>query len=77
MDKKFTEQLLTILELRNAEPNENIVLRSGSWDSLAVLSIISLIDELYSVTVPGSQLRDCVTIGDINQLIQKAQAAEE
>ncbi|XEQ92336.1 hypothetical protein SCACP_11770 [Sporomusa carbonis] len=72
-DIEFIKELVNILEMNNSELSETIVLRNGNWDSLAVLSTISLIDELYNVTVPGKQLMECSTIGDIITLIQKAQ----
>lgn len=77
MDIKFMNELIDILELKGVEVSETIVLRTGNWDSLAILSTISLIDEIYNVTVPGNQLRECSTIGDIVRLVQKAQTAEE
>jgi len=39
------------------------------WDSLAVLSIIALIDEEFNTRVTGQDLRDCNTIEDIYTLV--------
>lgn len=74
---KFIKELADILEIQDQEISETIFLRTGNWDSLAILSTISLIDELYNVTVPGNQLRECSTIGDIVRLVQAAQTVEE
>jgi len=74
---EFIQELAEILEIQDQEISENIFLRTGNWDSLAMLATISLIDEIYNVTVPGNQLRDCNTIGDVLRLVQEAQIAEE
>lgn len=74
---KFIKELADILEIQDQEISETTFLRTGNWDSLAMLATISLIDEIYNVTVPGNQLRDCNTIGDVLRLVQAAQTAEE
>ena len=39
------------------------------WDSLAVLSIISMIDEQLEKKVTGADLRACTTIEDLFNLV--------
>lgn len=39
------------------------------WDSLAVLSIISMIDEQLEKKVTGADLRTCTTIEDLFNLV--------
>ena len=41
------------------------------WDSLAVLSIISMIDEEFEKTVTGADLREYATISELYNFIQK------
>jgi len=41
------------------------------WDSLAVLSIISMIDEEFEKTVTGADLREHTTISELYNFIQK------
>jgi acyl carrier protein len=43
-----------------------------SWDSLAVISTIALIDDIYSCTVDGEALSRCKKISDIELLISNA-----
>ena len=41
------------------------------WDSLAVLSIISMIDEEFEKIVTGADLREHTTISELYDFIQK------
>jgi len=42
---------------------------SSVWDSLAALTIISMVDEKYEVRLSGTELRKCKTIHDLYQLV--------
>jgi acyl carrier protein len=42
----------------------------ADWDSLAVISTIALIDELFDCTVSGQALGVCKTVADIALLIE-------
>jgi acyl carrier protein len=44
-----------------------------SWDSLAVLTIISLIDDEFEVTITGADLRSCATIKDLYEFVLSKQ----
>ena len=39
------------------------------WDSLAVLSVISLLDEQFHVVVPATRIHEAQTIDDIVKLV--------
>ncbi len=41
------------------------------YTSLIALSLILMIDEVYSVTVDGNEMKSCVTIEDLFNLVQK------
>ena len=41
------------------------------YTSLIALSLILMIDEEYSVTVDGNEMKSCVTIEDLFNLVQK------
>ena len=43
------------------------------WDSLVALSVISMIDESYGVTVTGDDIRNASTIQDLIDLVQTRQ----
>lgn len=42
------------------------------WDSLAVVSTLAVIDEVYGVPVNGQKLSECKTAGDILKLVESA-----
>ena len=41
------------------------------YTSLIALSIILMVDEEYNVTIDGNEMRSCVTIQDLFNLVQK------
>ena len=43
-----------------------------NWDSLAILTTISMLDMEYEVTVTGTELQTCVTVDDIFKLVEEA-----
>lgn len=71
----FYEGLADILEIDVAQIAPEMTLDEGNWDSLAIVSTIALIDEVYDQTVNADALGECKTVGDIEKLIQKKQAA--
>lgn len=74
---KFYEGISEILEVDAALVNRDFYLHSGdaAWDSLAIVSVIALIDEIYDLSVDGKLLGACETVGNIEDLIKKTQAA--
>ncbi len=66
---EFYEGLAEILEVEVEEVNPDMTLEEGSWDSLAVVSTIALIDDVYDVTVHPNALGECKTVGQIEALI--------
>lgn len=41
------------------------------WDSLAIVSIISLYDSLFNKIITGNDLRECKTVEDIINLAKE------
>lgn len=70
----FYAGLAEIFEVSDAEINAEFDLVSHTWDSLAIVSTIALIDECYNQMVDGRALFNCVTVGDIEALIAAASA---
>ena len=69
----FYEELAEILELEPSEVTPELRLEDTAWDSLAVVSTIALIDELYDVAVSADALNNCETVGEIEALARKQQ----
>jgi len=74
MKDEFYEGLAEILEIDVDQVKPELELEEGSWDSLAVVSTIALIDDVYDITVHPNGLSDCKTVGDIEKLIESEQA---
>jgi acyl carrier protein len=72
---EFYEGLADILEVNAAQITPELELEAGAWDSLAIVSTIALIDEVYDETVNADALAECKTVNDIERLIQNKQAA--
>lgn len=73
----FYEELAEILEVEPSQVTADLRLESTSWDSLAVVSTIALIDEQYDKAVNATALAACETVGDIDRLIAARQTESE
>lgn len=67
----FYEGMAEILEIESSEISADHEL-GEAWDSLAIVSTIALIDELYDRSVSPDALGQCKTVGDIEQLAKAA-----
>lgn len=68
---EFYEGMAEILEVDASEIGPNHVL-GEAWDSLAIVSTIALIDEIYDKAIAADKLEACETIGDIERAAQTA-----
>jgi acyl carrier protein len=71
---EFYEGLAEILEVDVSEVTPELSLDEGAWDSLAVVSTIALIDDVYDVTVHPDRLTDCKIVADIEKLVESERA---
>jgi acyl carrier protein len=71
----FHAGLAEILEIDASEVVADLDLTQQAWDSLAVVSTIALIDELFDVMISGRQLAGCRTVADIDSLIRESRRA--
>lgn len=69
---EFYEGLAEILEIDPADVKPDLFLDESSWDSLAIVSTIALIDEVYDKAVSGEVLENCKTVGDLEKVAQAA-----
>ena len=63
------EKLSEILELEEVHAEDNLD-EFELWDSLTILSIISMLDEDYSVNIDGDKLAEFKTVQEIVDLIK-------
>ncbi len=66
-DQKFLQTLIQELEL-DSKTNFNSSLDEIGWDSLSVITVIAVFDEVYSITLTADKLKDCKTIKDLADL---------
>jgi acyl carrier protein len=66
---EFLESFGEFLSLELDESSLGIALLDGTWDSLAVLSVIGLVEEEWGVGLPPEALARCVTVGDVTTLL--------
>lgn len=71
---EFYNGIAEILEVDESAINDGFDLHGGAapWDSLAVVSIIALVDDLFNVMLSGQALTECSTVGDIEALVEAA-----
>lgn len=71
---EFNEGLAEILEVEPDQITSEHDL-GDAWDSLAIVSTIALIDDVYDIQVRPEKLADCKTVGDVEQLVAAEQKA--
>lgn len=64
-------EMSKLLEVRAENLSDHYALESNPlWDSLTLVSTIALIDQHYGISMKGSEIQNCKTIGDIFHLIK-------
>ena len=67
--KEFIEKLIDALELEQGEISDENSMLQGLFNSLGLLIIIALCDELFSIELDGDQLRSITTVKSLMELI--------
>ena len=49
---------------------DSILADFEEWDSIAILSVIALLDEEFGKTVKGADIKKCVTVKDAMNLME-------
>lgn len=69
---KFIVNMAEALEVDSSELRATTEFKDlASWDSLAALSVIAMIDESFNVSVGGDDLEKSTTLGDLWDLVAK------
>jgi len=62
----FLKQIKEILEIEERELSFDEPFRDiESWDSLALLSVIAMIDDEFDVIIKGNQFKELITLNDV------------
>lgn len=73
MMSEFYEGLAEILEVEPDDIDADFELTGDNWDSLAVVSTIALIDDVYDVAIHPNKLAEAKTVGEIDELVAAEQ----
>lgn len=75
MEENFIKLFAETLEIEDREITINDSFREyPEWDSLALLSVIAMIDDEYDVIIEGNDFAKLKTVGDLVEAIKLAQA---
>ena len=68
---KFYEGVAEIFEVDAGAISSAFPLHTDdvAWDSLAIVSMIALVDECFNAMLDGTELAECKTIADVEALI--------
>ncbi|MEH7251323.1 acyl carrier protein, partial [Neobacillus niacini] len=67
----FLLELAELLEIERSEMTSDYQLdENENWDSLALISVIVMVDEHFKQSVSNEALRKCKVIGDLIKLIK-------
>lgn len=69
---EFYEGMAEILTREPGEIGPEFSLEDAGWDSLAIVSTIALVDDVYDVALDAARLAECGTIADIERLVAES-----
>ncbi|HEY5412403.1 MAG TPA: acyl carrier protein [Caulobacteraceae bacterium] len=71
----FISGLAEIFEVDDGDITPDFDLETHNWDSLAIVSVIALVDSCCGKLLNGRALAQCKTVSDIEALANQAEAA--
>lgn len=72
METKFLEMISDIFEIENTTITMEDTFRDfDQWDSLARLSLIAEIDDVYNIIIEDEVFKTLLTLSDLHTEIQK------
>lgn len=75
MEENFIKLFRETLEIEDREISVDDAFRDyPEWDSLALLSVIAMIDDEYDIIIEGNDFAKLKTIGELIDTIKKMQA---
>jgi len=65
-NNNFLEKFKEVLEIEDQEIGLEVEFRNlEEWDSLALLSVIAMIDDEYDVIIKGNQFKELKTLNEV------------
>lgn len=72
METKYLEMISEVLEIEDRTVTMNDLFRDfEEWDSLAHLSLIAEIDDIYNITIEDETFKNLKTLKELYEEIQK------
>ena len=69
---QFISELALVMECDVSELNASLILSNHStWDSLAMVSVIALIDQYFQIKISSDDVERCKTLKDVFLLTEK------
>lgn len=70
--QKFVEQFADAIEVEVSQVSSDLIFKDHpQWDSMAVLSIIAMVDKNYSKIITGEDIENCKTVKELFEIISK------
>ena len=66
----FIESVETALELDKGSLQAETKLSTDFWDSLAIITVIAIVDEEFGLILEGDEVMKCESISDILELVE-------
>jgi len=74
MKEKFIKEMAEILkvDIESLAYEKRFDEIGASWDSLAIVSTITTIDEIFDIVVSGSEVTNCNSIQEIIEVVENS-----
>lgn len=71
MEKEaFYSEIAQVLQMDRAEINDDVALNETTWDSMAQVSALLVLDQFGSKQVTPNDLAKCKSVGDLVRLAE-------
>lgn len=71
---EFYAGVADIFEIEVSAVSPALDLVAAGWDSLAIVSMIALVDDCFNITLDGQSLGGCNTLADVELLVLPSKA---
>lgn len=66
----FYEEFSSLMGIDKTSFSNDTKLSDLDWDSMALISTMALLDEVFGIVVSGDKLTKCITVNDIISLVK-------
>lgn len=66
----FYEEFSSLMGIDKSSFSNDTKLSNLDWDSMALISTMALLDEVFGIVVSGDKLTKCITVNDIISLVK-------